>query len=92
MYAQLNPVNWKYRRRYLMVVTGFTMLLMGFSVIFRSEHPVSETVVSMGFIGLMGYVGTYVFGAVWDQANTRKSVNASISMGVDPHRVQVDQD
>lgn len=88
----MNPLNWKYRRRYLIVVTGFTMLLMGFSVVYRPEHAVSETVVSMGFIGLMGYVGTYVFGAVWDHMNMRKSANASISVGMDTDRSEMDQD
>ncbi len=25
----------------------------------------------MGFVGLIGYVGSYVFGAVWDHNNIR---------------------
>lgn len=68
--------NWKFRRRYLIVVTGFTMALMGYSVIFRPEFTVSETVVSMGFVGLIGYVGSYVFGAVWDHNNIRANTPA----------------
>jgi hypothetical protein len=63
--------NWRFRRRYLVVVTAFTMALMGFSVVYRADQVVSETVVSMGFVGLIGYVGSYVFGAVWDHNNIR---------------------
>lgn len=70
--------NWRYRRRYLIFVTIFTMAMMGVTLWFRPESSISKTVIEMGFVALISFVGSYVFGAVWDHMNKRK-VDASVS-------------
>lgn len=74
MKTWLDPRNWKYRRRYLAVVTGFTMAVMVYAIE-RAEPSVAQTVITMGFGALMGFTGTYVFGAVWDHLNQRKQAD-----------------
>lgn len=83
---EITASNWKYRRRYLVFVTIFTMLMMAAALVFRPEASVSRVVIEMGFIAIMSFVGSYVFGAVWDQINQRKhnavlSVSAEASVG-----------
>lgn len=73
--------TWKYRRRYLIFVTVFTMAMMGVTLWFRAESSISKTVIEMGFVALISFVGSYVFGAVWDHLNKRKyDANASVSI------------
>lgn len=64
--------QWKYRRRYLIFVTAFTMGMMAAALMYRPEASVSRSVIEMGFVAIMSFVGSYVFGAVWDQINERK--------------------
>jgi hypothetical protein len=68
----MNPANWKYRRRYLVFVTLFTMGMMVAALVWRPEASVSRVVIEMGFVAIVSFVGSYVFGAVWDQNNQRK--------------------
>lgn len=67
------PGTWKHRRR---IIYG-TLLYCAAAVVWLVErHPESPTAVQVviALIGLAGAViGSYVFGAVWDDANARKS-------------------
>lgn len=80
----MSQAKWKNRRRYLIFVTVFTMLVMVFALVFRPEASVSRVVIEMGFLAIVSFVGSYVFGAVWDQANERKhNANAGSERTVD---------
>ena len=68
----MTKTMWKFRRRYLMAVTAFTMVIMVMSV-FYAEVSLAQTIINMGFTALIGFTGTYVFGAIWDDQNARKS-------------------
>lgn len=79
MMKMIDKLDWKYRRRYLVWVTFFTMAMMAYVVGFRAETSIARIVVEMGFGALIAFVGMYVFGAVWDHFNKRK-YNARISV------------
>lgn len=64
--------NWKFRRRYLIAVTAFIMLLMAWAALGKSGESLGEVILTNGMWVLVGFTGTYVFGATWDHANQRK--------------------
>lgn len=58
--------SWRLRRRFMFAVAAFCMASISVALVFRADAPVSPSVVSFGFGTLTGIVGSYVFGAVWD--------------------------
>lgn len=66
------PGTWKHRRRIIYA----TLVYCAAAVIWMIErHPESSLVaqVAIALVGLAGAViGSYVFGAVWDDLNARK--------------------
>lgn len=83
--------SWTNRRRYLYLVSAFTMVMMAGGLVYRPDASVTRVVIEMGFIALISFVGTYVFGAAWDDHNQRKinaSANVSFSAGAGASRDQ----
>jgi hypothetical protein len=73
-----DKINWKYRRRYLIVVTAFIMALMVHAAVFIPALEVASVILTNGMWALVAFVGTYVFGAVWDHQNQRNSVTKEV--------------
>lgn len=67
------PGSWKYRRRIIhAVLTYCALAVAGLTVRYPESALVAQTVIAL--IGLAGgVIGSYVFGAVWDDANARKA-------------------
>jgi hypothetical protein len=65
--------DWKYRRRYMYVVSAFCMWTIAY-VLFkdRTSGP-ADTAITMAFVTLIGIVGSYVFGATWETVSVAKS-------------------
>ena len=61
-----NKPSWKYRRRYLYVVTFFTMFCIGWVLYKDMTSSPADSMVTMGIILIGSMVGSYVFAAVWD--------------------------
>lgn len=71
--APTPPGTWTRRRR----IINATLLYCAVAVVYLTErHPESALVsqVVLGLIALAGgVIGSYVFGATWDDANARKA-------------------
>jgi hypothetical protein len=71
--ADAQPVgSWKYRRRYLVAVSLFAMAVIAFVLFKGADTELAQTALTMSYLTLSGNVGSYVFGASWDDANARK--------------------
>ena len=60
---------WRWRRGFLLVVNAFCMWAVWYCLWHNLESRVAETAVMMSFFTVMGSVGSYVFGATWDDRN-----------------------
>ena len=58
--------GWKIRRRIIYSTLIFCMLTVGFSLFQGEDKKIYETAITMSFILAGSTVGSYVFGAVWD--------------------------
>jgi hypothetical protein len=65
------PHSWTIRRRYMFALTAFCMAVILLALLVKPDAGVSATVVSFAFGTLTGTLGTYVFGAVWDDKNRK---------------------
>ena len=63
------PHSWKIRRIFMFAVTGFCMASILLALLVKPDTGVAGTVVSFAFGTITGTLGTYVFGAVWDDKN-----------------------
>lgn len=75
MDKQRNPAgsSWKIRRRFMFAITAFCMAVVAY-VLYRdlSSGP-AETAVNMSFVTLLGIVGSYVFGATWEDISMART-------------------
>ena len=63
--------TWRYRRRFMLAAVSFCMAVVVYVLWKGTEGAVAETAISMSFICLISIVGSYVFGATWDDKNAR---------------------
>lgn len=71
MTKPINCNNWARRRRFMLVTTAFCMACPVWVLYTGLDTKPAETAVTMSFVTITGIVGSYVFGAVWDDKNTR---------------------
>lgn len=65
--------SWKVRRRFMFAVTAFCMACVMYILYKNLESSVAETTITMAFFCLSTIVGSYVFGATWQDINMAKS-------------------
>lgn len=63
---------WTVRRRFMFAVSGFCMLVIGYILIRGLDTGPADTAMTMAFFTLIGIVGSYVFGATWEDVATKK--------------------
>ena len=69
--------SWKLRRRFMFVVSGFCMGVIAY-ILFRGLNTgPADTAMTMAFIGLISIVGSYVFGATWEDVATKRILGPS---------------
>lgn len=66
------PGTWTRRRRFMYAITAFCMVVIGYVLLAGKTGAPAESAVTMSFVVLIGNVGSYVFGATWDDMNARK--------------------
>lgn len=58
--------SWARRRRFMYAVTLFCMAVIFYCVAFAEDTAVTQTALFGSFMVLGGIVGSYVFGATWE--------------------------
>lgn len=62
--------SWRIRRRFMFAVSAFCMLIIGY-IIFRGiDTETAQTAINMAFLCLISILGSYVFGATWEDIST----------------------
>lgn len=65
--------SWRIRRLFMFIISAFCVGAVSYVLLNGSTGEVAETAVTMSFFTLMSIVGSYVFGAVWDDNNARSA-------------------
>lgn len=63
--------SWKIRRRFMFAVTAFCMAVILLALLVKPDTGVAGTAISFAFGTITGIVGSYVFGAVWDDRSRK---------------------
>lgn len=72
---QRNPggqSSWRIRRRFMFAVTAFCMWVIAYVLWKGLTTGPADTAVTMAFLTLIGIVGSYVFGATWEDVSIAK--------------------
>lgn len=77
-----NTDSWRYRRRFMLAITAFCMVVIILSL-FYGRQIVGQIIVTMGFSTLISIFGFYVVGSTWDDHSLRQFQTnlASIARG-----------
>lgn len=67
----VTPGTWTMRRRFMFVVIAFCMACISWVLYKNLTSEIAETVVTMSFSVITFTMGSYVFGAIWDDQNVR---------------------
>lgn len=63
------PGNWALRRGFMFIVSAFCAGVISYILWSGVDTAPADTAMSMSFVVLLGNVGSYVFGATWDDKN-----------------------
>lgn len=67
------PGSWRFRRRIIHATLIYCAVVVPALVVWRPDSPLVSQVV-LALVGLAGAtIGSYVFGAVWDDHNARRA-------------------
>lgn len=58
--------SWVIRRAFMFAISAFCVGVISYTLWKGMDTKVAETAVSMSFVALISIVGSYVFGATWD--------------------------
>lgn len=64
--------NWSVRRRFMFIVSLFCAYCITYVMLKGQDSRVNETIVTWAFLCLGAIVGSYVFGAAWQDINFKK--------------------
>lgn len=66
--------SWKIRRRVIASTLAFCAATIGWLVIVGESTPLNETIANGLILLAGGVIGSYVFGAAWDDLNVMKTM------------------
>lgn len=64
--------SWRIRRRFMFAVSAFCMWVVAYVLWQDLTSGPADTAVTMAFLTLLGIVGSYVFGATWEDISMTK--------------------
>ena len=76
------PGSWAKRRRLMWAVTVFCMAAISYVLRNDMDSGPADTTVTMSFVCLISIVGSYVFGAAWDDSKARDHEVARARIGL----------
>lgn len=68
----MNKPSWKVRRRIIIATLLFCAFLVGYITVWGDDRSVLEVIVFCSFGLALSVIGSYIFGAVWDDKNVMK--------------------
>lgn len=71
--------SWRIRRWFMFGVSAFCMWTVAYVLYRDLDSGPADTAVTMAFLTLLGIVGSYVFGATWEDVSKAKLLGASRS-------------
>lgn len=81
-YLPRPPGSWIMRRRLMWAVVAFCMLSIAWVLYKDMTSGPADTTVTMGFVTLISIVGSYVFGAAFDDSKARDHAIARARIGL----------
>ena len=66
------PSSWRIRRSFMFAVSAFCMWTVAYVLWRDLQSGPADTAVTMSFLTLLGIVGSYVFGATWEDLSMAK--------------------
>lgn len=73
--------SWRIRRWFMFGVSAFCMWTVAYVLYRDLDSGPADTAVTMAFLTLLGIVGSYVFGATWEDVSKAKLLGASKRSG-----------
>lgn len=77
--------SWKNRRRVVIATLVFCAAVVGWLVVRGASTPLNETIANGLILLAGGVIGSYVFGAAWDDLNVMKNIGGD-AFAPDPER------
>lgn len=65
--------SWTVRRRFMFAVAAFCMWTIGYVLYADRTSGPADTAITMAFLTLISIVGSYVFGATWEDVSLAKA-------------------
>jgi hypothetical protein len=72
--AGMPPAPWTIRRRIVALSLLFCAGVIVHSMIWQDSESIAEVVITNAFWSAGAIIGSYVFGAVWDDQNHRRAL------------------
>ena len=71
---QRNPgqSSWKIRRRFMFAISLFCCAVVGYVLYRGLDTKPADTAMTMAFLTLISILGSYVFGATWEDISALK--------------------
>lgn len=67
--------SWKMRRRFMWMITFFCMFCVTKVMYTGADTQVNQAIIMWSFLCMGGVMGSYVFGAAWQDIRTTQSMN-----------------
>jgi hypothetical protein len=65
--------SWKIRRRFMFGISAFCCWVIAYILVKQVATGPADTAMTMAFLTLISIVGSYVFGATWEDISTMKT-------------------
>lgn len=72
-HSEKNLGNWKMRRRFMWIITIFCMYCILHILYWGGDSRVNEAIIMWAFLCMGGTLGSYVFGAAWQDIHVIQS-------------------
>jgi hypothetical protein len=72
-----NNVSWFVRRRIIVGTLLFCAVTVGYITLYGTDTRLNETIIECSFLLAGSVIGSYVFGAIWDDKNIMSTVSKS---------------